>query len=55
MCGPIAMMLPVNKSNPAEKVIQILIYHILVDTVMDAGGKSSNGKVPQILLIYYLD
>lgn len=28
MCGPIAMMLPVNKSNPAEKVIQILIYHI---------------------------
>lgn len=28
MCGPIAMMLPVNKSNLAEKVIQILIYHI---------------------------
>ncbi|MEO0037966.1 MAG: hypothetical protein RIQ59_1177 [Bacteroidota bacterium] len=28
MCGPIAMMLPVNKSNPAEKVIQIVIYHV---------------------------
>ena len=28
MCGPIAMMLPVNRNNPAEKVIQILIYHI---------------------------
>jgi sulfite exporter TauE/SafE len=28
MCGPIAMMLPVNRSNPAEKAIQIIIYHI---------------------------
>jgi sulfite exporter TauE/SafE len=28
MCGPIAMMLPVDRSNPAKKVIQIMLYHI---------------------------
>lgn len=28
MCGPIAMMLPVNRSNPAQKVLQIIIYHL---------------------------
>ena len=28
MCGPIAMMLPVDRNNPAKKVIQIMIYHI---------------------------
>lgn len=28
MCGPIAMMLPVNRSNPAKKVVQIMLYHI---------------------------
>lgn len=27
MCGPIALMLPVNRSNPFIKVIQIFIYH----------------------------
>ncbi|UUC44300.1 sulfite exporter TauE/SafE family protein [Flavobacterium cerinum] len=27
MCGPIAMMLPVDRNNPAKKVIQILLYH----------------------------
>jgi len=27
MCGPIAMMLPVDRSNPAKKVIQIMLYH----------------------------
>jgi len=27
MCGPIAMMLPVDRNNPAKKVIQIMIYH----------------------------
>ncbi|WP_162127842.1 sulfite exporter TauE/SafE family protein [Flavobacterium phycosphaerae] len=27
MCGPIAMMLPVSRSNPAKKVIQIMLYH----------------------------
>jgi sulfite exporter TauE/SafE len=27
MCGPIAMMLPVSRTNPAEKVLQILLYH----------------------------
>lgn len=27
MCGPIAMMLPVSRNNPAKKVIQILLYH----------------------------
>ncbi len=27
MCGPIAMMLPVDQHNPAKKVIQILMYH----------------------------
>jgi len=27
MCGPIAMMLPVSRSNPAQKVIQIMLYH----------------------------
>ncbi len=28
MCGPIAMMLPVNKNNPSKKVVQIVIYHL---------------------------
>lgn len=28
MCGPIAMMLPVDRNNPTKKVIQIMIYHI---------------------------
>ncbi len=28
MCGPIAMMLPVDKSNEAKKVTQIITYHI---------------------------
>jgi sulfite exporter TauE/SafE len=27
MCGPIAMMLPLDRSNSAKKVIQILLYH----------------------------
>jgi sulfite exporter TauE/SafE len=27
MCGPIAMMLPVNRSNPTVKALQILLYH----------------------------
>lgn len=27
MCGPIAMMLPVDHNNPAKKVIQIMLYH----------------------------
>lgn len=27
MCGPIAMMLPVSRTNQAEKVVQILLYH----------------------------
>lgn len=28
MCGPIAMMLPVDRSNPAKKVTQIITYHL---------------------------
>lgn len=28
MCGPIAMMLPVDRSNPAKKVVQIMLYHL---------------------------
>lgn len=28
MCGPIAMMLPVDRDNSAKKVTQILTYHI---------------------------
>ncbi len=28
MCGPIAMMLPVDRDNPAKKVTQILTYHL---------------------------
>jgi sulfite exporter TauE/SafE len=28
MCGPIAMMLPVERNNPAKKATQILTYHI---------------------------
>lgn len=28
MCGPIAMMLPVDRDNQAKKVLQILTYHI---------------------------
>ena len=27
MCGPIAMMLPVDRNNPVKKVIQIITYH----------------------------
>lgn len=27
MCGPIAMMLPVDRNNPAKKALQILTYH----------------------------
>lgn len=28
MCGPIAMMLPVDRSNQAKKVTQIITYHL---------------------------
>jgi sulfite exporter TauE/SafE len=28
MCGPIAMMLPVDHKNPSKKALQILIYHM---------------------------
>jgi len=28
MCGPIAMMLPVDRNNQAKKVLQIMLYHI---------------------------
>ncbi|MCI4441908.1 MAG: sulfite exporter TauE/SafE family protein, partial [Lentimicrobium sp.] len=28
MCGPIAMMLPVDRSNQAKKTVQIITYHI---------------------------
>ena len=28
MCGPIAMMLPVDHNNPAKKAAQILVYHL---------------------------
>jgi len=28
MCGPIAMMLPVDRSNEAKKVLQIILYHL---------------------------
>ncbi|NDI98973.1 sulfite exporter TauE/SafE family protein [Flavobacterium sp. LaA7.5] len=28
MCGPIAMMLPVDRNNPAKKVFQIMLYHL---------------------------
>lgn len=27
MCGPIAMMLPLDRNNPAKKVLQLLLYH----------------------------
>jgi sulfite exporter TauE/SafE len=27
MCGPIAMMLPVDRNNPTQKAFQILLYH----------------------------
>ncbi len=27
MCGPIAMMLPVDRHNPARRAMQILLYH----------------------------
>lgn len=27
MCGPIAMMLPVDRSNPTKKALQIILYH----------------------------
>jgi sulfite exporter TauE/SafE len=28
MCGPIAMMLPVDRNNPAKKTLQIVTYHL---------------------------
>lgn len=28
MCGPIAMMLPVERNNPTKKALQILTYHV---------------------------
>ncbi|OYQ38145.1 hypothetical protein CHU92_06360 [Flavobacterium cyanobacteriorum] len=28
MCGPIAMMLPVDRNSPAKRACQILLYHI---------------------------
>ena len=28
MCGPIAMMLPVDRQNEAKKVTQIVTYHL---------------------------
>lgn len=28
MCGPIAMMLPVERNNPSKKVTQIMTYHL---------------------------
>ena len=28
MCGPIALMLPVDRNNPAKKTLQILTYHL---------------------------
>lgn len=28
MCGPIAMMLPVDRTNEAKKILQILTYHV---------------------------
>lgn len=28
MCGPIAMMLPVDRSNEGKKMLQILLYHL---------------------------
>jgi sulfite exporter TauE/SafE len=28
MCGPIAMMLPVDRNNQTKKVVQIMLYHI---------------------------
>lgn len=28
MCGPIAMMIPVERNNPAKKVSQIITYHL---------------------------
>src|SRR5690554_435655 len=28
MCGPIAMMLPVDRQNKARKTLQIILYHL---------------------------
>lgn len=28
MCGPIAMMLPVDRNNPIKRIIQICVYHL---------------------------
>lgn len=28
MCGPIALMLPVDKTNPAKRVVQMMTYHV---------------------------
>jgi sulfite exporter TauE/SafE len=28
MCGPIALMLPLDRHNPARKVLQIIFYHL---------------------------
>ena len=46
MCGPIAMMLPVSKTNSTKKHVQILLYHLgrivtysLLGTVFGLVGK----------------
>ena len=28
MCGPIAFVLPIDRSNSAKKIVQISLYHI---------------------------
>ncbi|MEY4084661.1 MAG: hypothetical protein RL074_448, partial [Bacteroidota bacterium] len=28
MCGPIAMMIPVDRANPTKKTTQIITYHL---------------------------
>ncbi len=28
MCGPIALMLPVDRQNPSKRIFQILLYHL---------------------------
>lgn len=47
MCGPIAFMLPVNRSNSTKKVVQISVYHFgrllaysLIGLVFGLVGKS---------------
>jgi sulfite exporter TauE/SafE len=52
MCGPIAMMIPVDRTNKAKKIIQIMTYHLgrltayaTIGLVFGLVGKRFHGRI----------